>query len=157
MPSFKMLHFCHIQGYCAEMIHIFLPFILISVNYRDFSSSDNCVNLNTQVTGRRKMNQIVLVGQVKETPSFRETNSGTKLGTMLLEVERTQKNPEGGHDKDVFAITLWRNLASECENVIRPGMSVGIKGRLTANNYLKGDEIRYNSDIIAERVSIYHM
>ena len=50
---------------------------------------------------------------------------------------------------------MWRNLAEECEKNIDAGMSIGIKGRLSASNYLSDGKARYRCEIIAEKMTVY--
>jgi len=102
------------------------------------------------------MNQIVLVGQVKENPEIHEASNGSKYTTLVMEVDKPYKNNAGSFDKDLFQVTMWRNLAEECEKTIKEGMSIGVKGRLSSNNYLNSeDKVRYRADIVAERISVY--
>ncbi len=102
------------------------------------------------------MNQIILVGRVIAKPSIRETSSGNKVGHLLLEVTRPYKNAEGDYENEVFDVTLWKSLAEEAEKRIEENMSVGIKGRLAANNYLKENEVYYRSDVVAEKITFYN-
>ena len=101
------------------------------------------------------MNQVILVGTVKEKPEFRESSAGNRFCSLLIEVDRSFRNAEGGTDKDVFQVTMWRNLAEECEKNIDAGMSIGIKGRLSASNYLSDGKARYRCEIIAEKMTVY--
>ena len=102
------------------------------------------------------MNQIILVGRVIAKPSIRETSSGNKVVHLLLEVTRPYKNAEGDYENEVFDVTLWKSLAEEAEKRIEENMSVGIKGRLAANNYLKENEVYYRSDVVAEKITFYN-
>lgn len=56
------------------------------------------------------LNFMVLVGKVKEIPEIRLTAAGTKIATMLLEVDRGFRNSNGEYDQDVFNVVLWRGL-----------------------------------------------
>lgn len=100
------------------------------------------------------MNQVVVVGRVKELPVIKETANGNKVAYMLVEVERSFKNAQGDIEKDDFMVTLWRGIAEECHASCTVGSVVGVKGRLQANNYTKDDVIYYKPEIIAEKVSI---
>lgn len=100
------------------------------------------------------MNQVVMVGRVKELPTIRETENGNKIGQLVIEVERSFKNAQGEIEKDEFVVTLWRGIAEECHKSCSAGSVIGVKGRLQANNYSKEDILSYKSEIIAEKVSI---
>ncbi|MFI3284148.1 MAG: single-stranded DNA-binding protein [Erysipelotrichaceae bacterium] len=100
------------------------------------------------------LNQIVLVGRVKEMPIIKETSQGNKVATLIMEVERNFKNSAGECEYDNFQVTLWRGMADECEANCSVGAIVGVKGRLQANNYMKDDIIYYKGDIVAEKISV---
>lgn len=100
------------------------------------------------------LNQIVLVGRVKEMPVIKETSHGNKVATLIMEVERNFKSTTGEVEYDDFQVTLWRGMAEECENNCVVGALVGIKGRLQANNYVKEEVTYYKGDLIAEKISI---
>ncbi len=100
------------------------------------------------------LNLMVLVGKVKEIPEIRLTAAGTKIATMLLEVDRGFRNSNGEYDQDVFNVVLWRGVAETCADLLRPGSVVAVKGRLQAHNYEpKEGQTYYNAEIVAEKVS----
>lgn len=100
------------------------------------------------------MNQIVIVGKVKELPALKETANGNKIASILIEVERSFKNAQGEIEKDDFMITLWRGVAEECQSNCQIGTIIGVKGRLQANNFTKDDVVYYKPELIAEKVSV---
>lgn len=100
------------------------------------------------------MNQCVIVGRVKEQPEFKETSNGNKIGIMIIETNRTYRNSKGEIDSDLLQVTLWKNLAEECENNIQKGTLVAVRGRLQANNFQKEEEIYYRAEIIAEKLVV---
>ena len=100
------------------------------------------------------LNFMVLVGKVKEIPEIRLTAAGTKIATMLLEVDRGFRNSNGEYDQDVFNVVLWRGIAETCADLLRPGSVVAVKGRLQAHNSEpKEGQMYYNAEIVAEKVS----
>ena len=72
------------------------------------------------------LNFMVLVGKVKEIPEIRLTAAGTKIATMLLEVDRGFRNSNGEYDQDVFNVVLWRGVAETCADLLRPGSVVAV-------------------------------
>lgn len=98
------------------------------------------------------MNQCIIIGVVKTQPEFKETANGNKIGQIIIEANRMYRNNKGDYDADLLQVTLWKNLAEECESYLEKGMLVAIRGRLQANNYQKEDEIYYRAEIIAERL-----
>ena len=100
------------------------------------------------------LNQIVLVGKVKEKPIVREASNKVKIANLVLEVDRSYKNAKGEVETDLFNVTLWRNIAEDFSDSCEIGNIIGVKGRLQSNNFLKEDTVYYRSDIIAEKLSI---
>lgn len=103
------------------------------------------------------LNQCVLVGRVVELPKLQETSNGNKVASMLLEVDRSFRNAEGQVEKDIFNVQLWRGIAETCCDVCTPGSIVAIKGRIQAFNHRKDENIYYNAEIIAEKVSFLNV
>ena len=100
------------------------------------------------------LNQVTLVGEVVGLPQLRETQSGYKMATMQIQVDRNFRSLNGEIEKDLFEITLWRAMAEECIEKCRPNSMVGVTARLQANNYIKEDRTYFKSNIIAERISV---
>lgn len=99
------------------------------------------------------LNQCVLVGKVKESPIIKKTQNGITTATLLLEVERAFRNSNGEIEYDLFAITLWRGIAEDCQTC-EPGTLIGVRGRLQANIHNAANEVTYyNAEIIAEKIS----
>ena len=74
------------------------------------------------------LNFMVLVGKVKEIPEIRLTAAGTKIATMLLEVDRGFRNSNGEYDQDVFNVVLWRGVA-ETRGFTAPRLRCGGEGK----------------------------
>lgn len=98
------------------------------------------------------LNQCVLVGKVKEKPIMKKTPNGIATATLLIDVERSFRNSNGETEFDVFAVTLWRGIAEDCQ-CCEPGLLVGIRGRLQANVNQSNDTTYYNTEIIAEKLT----
>ena len=103
------------------------------------------------------LNQVVIVGRIKELPTQKETSNGVKLAEMLIEVERNYKNAQGIFDMDILQCTLWRGLAETAIEQSKIGNLIGIKGRLQGSHFesKEGNPIYY-SEIIAEKISFLH-
>ncbi len=103
------------------------------------------------------LNQVVIVGRIKELPIQKETSSGVKLAEMLVEVERNYKNAQGVFETDTLQCTLWRGLADSAVEQSKVGNLIGIKGRLQGNHFesKEGSPIYY-SEVIVEKISFLH-
>jgi single-stranded DNA-binding protein len=100
------------------------------------------------------LNQVTLVGEVVAVPILRETQSGYKMATMQIMVDRNYKSVSGEVEKDLFEVTLWRAMAEECIENCKLNSMVGISARLQSNNFTKDEKTYYKSNIIAERISV---
>lgn len=99
------------------------------------------------------LNNCVVVGKVVDKPVITKLKNGGTVAHMIVECDRSFRNEDGILPKDKFKVTLWKGIAEECANVCKEGSLVGIKGRLQSNVYEHDDNIYYNTEIIAERVS----
>lgn len=76
------------------------------------------------------LNFMVLVGKVKEIPEIRLTAAGTKIATMLLEVDRGFRNSNGEYDQDVFNVVLWRRgRGNRCADFTASRLRCGGEGK----------------------------
>lgn len=100
------------------------------------------------------LNQVVLVGSVKEMPVLKETGNGLKFANLQVEVTRGFKNAEGNYDSDNIQCTMWRGVAETCIDLCEVGSIVGIKGRIKTNTYTNEEGTTYtNYEVIAEKIS----
>ncbi len=100
------------------------------------------------------LNQFVVVGKVKEISSIKETGTGFKYATLLVEVTRSFKNSENVYESDNMLFMLWRGVAENCANSCVHGDFVGIKGRIQSKEHAGNEGVTfYNYDLIAEKVS----
>ena len=54
------------------------------------------------------INNVVLTGRIAELPKLRETATGIKYATILLDIVRPFKNSNGIYDSDKISVTLWK-------------------------------------------------
>lgn len=55
-------------------------------------------------------NEVILIGKLAESPKFRETPTGVKLATIILDVERPYRNNLGIRDHDFISCVLWKGI-----------------------------------------------
>lgn len=100
------------------------------------------------------MNQIILLGTIKEEPLIKQTNNGLSVGNLILEVEKPYQNNEGEIEKDLISVVLWRSMADNAKEYAKKGMHVAIKAHLNANNYIKEDgNVMYRADIVVDKLT----
>ena len=92
------------------------------------------------------MNGFYLVGRVLDEPVKSESASGIPISRFRISVDR---NTELGSEAETFEITVFRNLAEENFEV---GEYISVTGRVSANNYEKDGNVRYNCRLIGNTI-----
>ena len=78
---------------------------------------------------------------------------GSKRTFIVVAVPRSFKNSEGKYDTDFIKCILWNMVAEHTCEYCKKGDIVGIKGRIQTSTYEKDNEIKYDTEIIAERIT----
>lgn len=99
------------------------------------------------------LNQVVMVGRLVKDPELKETESGKKVTHITLAVPRSYKNIDGEYDTDFVDCSLWIGVAENTAEYCHKGDLLGVKGRLQTSKYEKDGEIKYKTDVIAEKVT----
>ncbi|MCI8850357.1 MAG: single-stranded DNA-binding protein [Erysipelotrichaceae bacterium] len=99
------------------------------------------------------INNVVLTGRITELPKLRETSSGIKYATILLDIVRPFKNSNGIYDSDKISVTLWKGIAETANEICKIGDMLGVKGRIQTYSVEKETQTYYNYEIVAEHVS----
>jgi len=100
------------------------------------------------------LNQVVLVGRLTDNPEVVTTDTGKKLASVSVAVQRTYKNVDGLYEADFIRCVLWNGIAANTSEYCKKGDVVGIKGRLQSRNYESNDGIKkYVTEVIAEKVT----
>ena len=98
------------------------------------------------------MNQVVMIGRIVKEPELKETEKGN-LCNLTLAVARPYKNEEGVYETDFVDVTLWKSIAENTKEYCRKGDLVGVKGRIQTSHYEQDDEVKYVTEVIAEKVT----
>ena len=99
------------------------------------------------------INNVVLTGRIAELPKLRETATGIKYATILLDIVRPFKNINGIYDSDKISVTLWKGIAETAGEVCKVGDMLGVKGRIQTYSVEKETQTYYNYEVVAEHVS----
>ena len=99
------------------------------------------------------LNQTVLVGRLVREPELLETDNGNKVANITLAVPRNYKNVNGEYDTDFINCVLWKGVAENTVEYCKKGDLVGIKGRIQTRSYEQEDELKYVTEIVAEKVT----
>lgn len=98
------------------------------------------------------LNQIILVGRLTKDPELISCDK-KKRSVIDLAVSRGFKNQDGIYETDFIRCVLWNGVATSATEYCRKGDLVGIKGRLQTRKYEADEEIKYISEVIAEKVT----
>lgn len=99
------------------------------------------------------LNNTVLVGRLVRDLEVKETENGFKVAQMTLAVPRSFKNMDGEYDTDFIPCVLWRGVAENAAEYCKKGDLVGIKGHIQTRSYEQNDELKYITEVVAERVT----
>ena len=99
------------------------------------------------------INQAILVGRLTAEPEIIETEEGKKVSNITLAVPRNFKNSEGVYETDFINITLWNGIAENTAEYCKKGDVVGVKGRIQSDTYDKNGEKKYETKVIAEKLT----
>jgi len=99
------------------------------------------------------LNQVTLVGRLVREPEMIETKNGNKLTRITLAIPRSYKNSDGEYDTDFVSCRLWKGIAENTASYCKKGDILGVKGIIQTSSYEKGNEKKYVTEIVAEKVS----
>ncbi len=99
------------------------------------------------------LNQVVLVGRLTESPTVTDIDNGKKYTSINLAVQRPFKNSDGIYETDFIRCILWNSIATNTSEFCHVGDVIGIKGRLQNRSYVDNNNIKYITEVIAERVT----
>lgn len=100
------------------------------------------------------LNQVVIVGRLTENPEVKKSESGKKVTTINVAVQRSFKNTEGLYDTDFIRCVLWDGIATNTSEYCKKGDIVGIKGRLQTSTYEDENKVKkYCTEVVAEKVT----
>lgn len=100
------------------------------------------------------LNQVVLVGRLTKNPEIISTESGKKVSTITLAVQRTYKNSAGIYETDFINCVLWDAIAANTREYCQKGDVVGVKGRLQVRSYEdKENKTHQKIEVVAEKVT----
>lgn len=100
------------------------------------------------------LNQIIIVGRLTSDLEITTTESGKKVASLTLAVQRPFKNTDGLYETDFIRCVLWNSIATSTYEYCHKGDLIGIKGRLQVNTYEdESGNKKYNTEVIAEKVT----
>lgn len=99
------------------------------------------------------LNQIILVGRLTKNPEVILHENNKKRAAIDLAVQRGYKNQDGIYEADFIRCILWNGIAEHTSEYCKKGDLVGVKGRIQTRSYESDGQVKYLTEIIAEKVS----
>jgi single-strand DNA-binding protein len=83
-------------------------------------------------------------------PEVRSVSNGGKVCTFRVAVDRPRKGPngKGSNSTDWFNIEAWGRLGEICQEYLGKGRLVYLEGRLQADRYEQGTEVKYFTKVV---------
>lgn len=98
------------------------------------------------------LNEATLAGNLGRDPEVRALNNGDKVANLALATSETWKDRETGERKERtewHRVTVWGPLAGICEQYLRKGSKVLIRGRLETRKWQdQSGQDRYTTEIV---------
>lgn len=98
------------------------------------------------------MNQVTLIGRLTADPVLNTTSGGTNVCKFTLAVDRPYKDSKGEKQADYLNVVVWRELGNNCAKYLTKGRQCALRGSVQTRSFIKDDEKRYITEIVAEQV-----
>lgn len=99
-------------------------------------------------------NSVYLIGRLTKDPETHLTESGKKVLTIALAVQRSYKNSDGIYEADFIRCVLWEGIATRVAEFCHKGDLIALRGMIRNNSYKnESEETKYTTEILVEKVS----
>lgn len=85
------------------------------------------------------MNKIMLIGRIATDLDLRMTETGKKVLSFNLAVDRTTKDKNGNYPTDFIKCTAWEYTAEYLNKYAQKGVKIAVEGKLEINAYTSKD------------------
>jgi single-strand DNA-binding protein len=99
------------------------------------------------------LNQVVVVGRLVKDPELRKSEKDKNYTNITLAVPRSYKNLKGEYEADFIDCRLWTGIAESTTEYCKKGDLLGVRGRIETRRIEKEDEVKYVTEVIAEKVT----
>lgn len=98
-------------------------------------------------------NLVYLIGRLTADPELVVTETGKKVLTVILAVQRTYKNADGIYEADFIKCILWDAIAERAAEYCHKGDLICVRGQIKTSTYNSDDnEKKYKTEIMVERL-----
>lgn len=100
------------------------------------------------------VNKAIILGNLGRDPEMRYTQSGTPVATLSVATTRKyRRDDELVEDTQWHRVSVFGELASNCQKYLSTGRQIYVEGRLRTRAYHDRDNVkRYSTEIVAQTV-----
>lgn len=100
------------------------------------------------------VNLVILIGNLGADPELKYTPSSRAVCNMRIATTEVFKDKSGTRQEKTewHRITVWGELAENCDKYLQKGRSVYVEGKLQTRSYDKDGQKHYATDIVAHKV-----
>ena len=99
-------------------------------------------------------NLVLLIGRLVNEPELVKTETGKKVLTIRLAVQRNFKNPDGIYEADFIRCKLWDGIAERTCEYCHKGDLIAVRGQLRAESYEdEKKEKKYITEVLVDRLN----
>ncbi len=99
-------------------------------------------------------NMVYLIGRLTADPEVTKLDTGKKVSTITLAVQRSYKNSNGIYEADFVRCILWDGIADRVSEYCHKGDLIAIRGSIRNSSYVnEKEEKKYKTEILVEKVS----
>lgn len=99
------------------------------------------------------LNKIILMGRLTRDPELRKTQSGTKVASFSLAVDRDYAAQGGERETDFIDCVAWRGTAEFAAKYFARGQMAAVEGRLQVRGWMdKNGNMRRSCEVIVENL-----
>lgn len=100
------------------------------------------------------VNKVILVGNLGADPELRYTPSNKPVANMRVATTEVYKDKGGQRQEKTewHRITVWGDMAENCNKYLSKGRSVYVEGRLQTRSYDKEGQTHYATEVVAMKV-----
>lgn len=95
------------------------------------------------------ISKAILIGNVTREPVIKSTNTGKKVASFSVAVNRMKEG-----EADFHNVVAWEKLAEIVEKYVLKGTKVYVEGRLQNRSYEKDGVTKYITEIIATDLTL---
>lgn len=97
------------------------------------------------------LNKVMLIGHLGRDPEIRYTATGSPVCNFSLATSEkwTDKAGEKKEQTQWHRVSVWGSQGESASKMLTKGACIYVEGKITYSEYMKDDEKKYSTDIVA--------